>query len=349
MDLRRNFQMFVILILIAIGFGFVGCESDGQSKDKPAIESEAMAATNDCDTITICSFNIQFLGLFKKRDNAALANLLKDYDLVVVQELVAPPVDGIYPDSEEYTADPEAEAFFQSMSDNGYEYVMSEEDTGPGDEIHKASSATEWWVTFFKPDKVEVADYLPSGFLSDDRSHNDDFERVPYAFAFTTPDSTIDFVLISVHLKPGGSRSEKERRKHELSAITEWINSNNDEEKDFIILGDMNIEDAEELADVTPAGFISLNDECRPTNTLVKDDSIKGKPYDQVMFDTTFTTEIDKNYDLEVIDLVDAMRDSWASSDPYPGEPYDHNLFKQYYSDHSPVVFKMICPERDDD
>ena len=25
----------------------------------------------------------------------------------------------------------------------------------------------------------------------------------------------------------------------------------------------------------------------------------------------------------------------------YPGDPYDHNLFRQYYSDHHPVIFRM--------
>ena len=39
--------------------------------------------------LTVCSFNIQFLGLSSKRDNAALAELMKGYDVVVVQELVA--------------------------------------------------------------------------------------------------------------------------------------------------------------------------------------------------------------------------------------------------------------------
>ena len=40
--------------------------------------------------IRVASFNIQFLGNFKKRDNAALAALVADQDLVLIQELVAP-------------------------------------------------------------------------------------------------------------------------------------------------------------------------------------------------------------------------------------------------------------------
>jgi hypothetical protein len=40
--------------------------------------------------IAICSFNIQFLGHFKDRDNVALASVLENYDIVVIQELGIP-------------------------------------------------------------------------------------------------------------------------------------------------------------------------------------------------------------------------------------------------------------------
>ena len=110
----------------------------------------------------------------------------------------------------------------------------------------------------------------------------------------------------------------------------------------------MNIYSKEELADVTPLGYLSLNDECRITNTLATEGG--GKPYDHVMYNTAFSAnEIDVVYDLIVIDLVETMRSFWTSTDPYPGDPYDHNLFKQYYSDHHPVVFKMIAGDKDDD
>jgi len=117
-------------------------------------------------------------------------------------------------------------------------------------------------------------------------------------------------------------------------------------EKDFIILGDMNIEDAAELAVATPLGYLSLNDECHPTNTNLN----SPKPYDHVMYNTTFTTEIDSEFDLEVINLIEAMEDFWTSTeDEYPGDPYNHNQFRQYYSDHHPVVFRIKVSGEDDD
>lgn len=68
------------------------------------------------------------------------------------------------------------------------------------------------------------------------------------------------------------------------------------------------------------------------------------------MYNTTHTTEVDTDFDLKVIDLIELMEPLWLSIDVnYPGDPYDHNLFKQYYSDHHPVVFRMKVPKEDDD
>ena len=114
----------------------------------------------------------------------------------------------------------------------------------------------------------------------------------------------------------------------------------------------MNIEDAEELAEVTPAGYLSLNNEMRRTNTLINPNNPndEAKPYDHVMYNTTYTQgEIDTAFDIKVIDLIEAMMPLWVSDEAYPGDPYNHNLFKQYYSDHHPVEFKMVVGSGDDD
>lgn len=299
----------------------------------------------DVNDLTICSFNIQFLGNPKGRDNEALASILIDYDIVVIQELVASPVAGTYPDGDTYTSDTEAAIFFNEMQSLGFNYTLSEEDTGTGDKIHKASSATEWWVTFYKPEAVKVAEDLPHGFLAEDRSNHPCYERVPYAFAFRTIDDKADFVLISVHLKPNGSKESRARRRHELAAVTEWIYENDNDEKDFIILGDMNIEDAEELAAVVPYGYASLNDECAITNTNTN----KPKPYDHVFYNVSKTREINTEFDFKVVNLIEAMKPYWQSDQPYPGDPYNHNEFRKHYSDHHPVLFKITIPQSDDD
>ena len=55
--------------------------------------------------------------------------------------------------------------------------------------------------------------------------------------------------------------------------------------------------------------------------------------------------------------LIEAMRPFWGAAGSYPGgavnpigEPqYRHDRFRNFYSDHHPVVFKMLIPDSDDD
>jgi hypothetical protein len=52
---------------------------------------------------------------------------------------------------------------------------------------------------------------------------------------------------------------------------------------------------------------------------------------------------------ITVIDLIAAMKPLWTLDSSYPGNPYNHNEFRKYFSDHHPVMFKMKIPDLDDD
>jgi len=299
--------------------------------------------------LSVVSFNIQFLGHFKRRDHEALAAFVAPHDVVVIQELVAPPLAGTFPNGKAYKVDPEAKAFFDAMQAQGFDYVLSREDTGSGDKIHVNDSSTEWWIAFYKPERVDVANDLPSGFLAKDRSNHIDYERVPYAFAFRTLEGGNDFVLISVHLQPGDSKAERQRRQHELNAIANWVNKNDRLEKDFFILGDMNFKHCAELMAILPSGYRAFNrgEHCIPTNTHVT----RQRPYSNVLYRDTGDYEIDTQARLEKLDLINAMRKPWQKDfgSAYPGEaPYQHNAFRTRYSDHHPVRFHIQIQNDDD-
>jgi len=159
----KRFLQFAI-VAVAVGVGGVSIYVANRPADPPQKQSEraapqkgSSAAGSDAQPLTICSFNIQFLGHFKKRDDPALASILKDFDIVVVQELVAPPTNGTYPNGEAYSADAESAEFFEAMAAHNFTFILSEEDTGTNDEIHKNGPATEWWVVFYRPNRVKVA------------------------------------------------------------------------------------------------------------------------------------------------------------------------------------------------
>lgn len=330
--------------------------------------------TAESSSLAIASFNIKWIGQSEKRDDLALALILRNFDIVVVQELIAPPYAGEFPNGDDFNPDPQATEFFDAMKAMGFDFKLSREDTGTLTENHNNGSGTEWWVVFYKANKVKLADDLPTDFLADDVTANPLYDRVPHSFAFRSEKNTLDFVLISVHLRPGSGQENEDRRRDELNAIAEWVEEKKkgNSEKDFIILGDMNIEDCDELRSLTtfipppapPAPprppltyFKSLNDECEATNTNVNG----PKPYDHVMYRSGrgYTTgdEIDTDFDFRVFNLIEAMRPFWQSADPYPGgalnpidlPKYNDGEFIDFYSDHHPVVFKLKIPEKDDD
>ena len=223
---------------------------------------------------------------------------------------------------------------------------MSEEDTGPGERNHVNSSATEWWVTFYRAARVAPATNLPRGFLATDRTQHPDFDRVPYAFAFRTADQRLDFVLISVHLRPGTGAANSTRRAHELAAIQRWIAARGGNEGDFLVLGDMNFEDCDEIGETLPPMLVSLNEACLATNTNVNG----PRPYDNVLYNELRTTELDAPFGFVVVNLIDTMVYHWQGADGvYPGNPYDHNRFRAFFSDHHPVAFRLTIPIADDD
>jgi len=45
-----------------------------------------------------------------------------------------------------------------------------------------------------------------------------------------------------------------------------------------------------------------------------------------------------------VLYLIELMEGNWELDEPCPGDPYDHNLFKQYNSDHHPILFMVEIP-----
>ncbi|MDX2361730.1 MAG: hypothetical protein QNK23_13055 [Crocinitomicaceae bacterium] len=300
--------------------------------------SDSMIAVETIDTLNICSFNIQFLGSFKNRQDSALSQILVPYDIVVIQELVSPPCDGVYPDGSTYSADDESASFVGEMEEQGFSYWLSEEDTGPK-KNHNNSTGSEWWITFYRAEKVLPDSSRFYGFLDTTRILNANFDRVPYAFPFKSVDGRTDFTLISVHLKPGDGRADRARRQHELVSLFDWVDAQNEENLDFITLGDCNIYKLEEFVHFEAEDMFSLNRECKSTNTKLYELASKGRPYDHVFYQTA-TEEDLVGGSFRVEDLMGMLKPCFES--PFPYEPYVHDTFRTRFSDHVPVSFKML-------
>nr|MBP9151943.1 hypothetical protein [Flavobacteriales bacterium] len=297
--------------------------------------------------LNVCSFNIKWLGSSKSKENRKLVNLMLPYDLVIVQELVAPPFDGFYPSGEKYDGDAEAAIFFNLMRDNGFSAFLSNEDTGKN-KNHSGSSQSEWFVVFYR-DGVLRVDSNRCEFISSPLVLNSTFDRVPYRFQFSTIDNTLDFSVINVHL--ASDEGAVAERKKELQTIVSYANSEWNNEKDFLIVGDMNIQSSAEFTTVLPVQWQSLNDECRATNVASAKRLDSSKPFDHVMYFPEYTAgDLDLVYDLQIVDLYTAYYPQWAADNPSSASSSSWvNSFGSVFSDHYPVTFKMVYGVADDD
>ena len=292
---------------------------------------------NSQDTLNICSFNIQFLGNFKNKDNVTLGKILKPYDMVIIQELVAPPIAGYFADRTPYKIDEESKAFLTEMKKAGFSFWLSSEDTGPT-KNHVNSSASEWWIVFYKRTKIHCDSSRYFGFVSEPLVANPNQDRVSYVFPFKTVKGNSTFSLIPVHLNPGDSKEDYARRQTEFSYLFNWTKKQTEKNKDFLILGDCNIYEASEFSHFKSYDYYSLNDKCKSTNTKMYESKEKGRPYDHIFYNSHTKEDLILN-SFGAIDLRKAAK---TFNPTNVLDPYDHDDFRAKYSDHVPVVFQLI-------
>jgi hypothetical protein len=287
--------------------------------------------------LKFCSFNIQFLGHFKNKDNSTLSKILIPYDIVVIQELVAPPIKGNFTDNSPYKIDEESKAFLEEMKKTGFDFWLSTDDTGPT-KNQTNSTASEWWIVFYKRSKVLPDSSRYFGFVSQPLVANPNQDRVSFVFPFKSNKGNSTFSIIPVHLNPGDSQEDFIRRQTEFNYLFNWVKKQSETNKDFWIIGDCNIYKSNEFEKFKTLDFFSLNDKCKPTNTKIYESMDKGKPYDHVFYNSHSKEDlIIKSF--QVIDLKNEIKRINPSNFV---EPYNHDDFRAKYSDHLPVTFNMI-------
>ena len=291
--------------------------------------------------LTLATFTIDGIGVYSTRDNEALACLVAPYDLVVVHDLGAPPYPGTFGDGEAYRPAQPAANFFDAMRRHGFDYVMAPEDTGHVPTNKLNSGLTVWPVTFYKPNRVRLAQDRPSGYIDPDRTANPNYDRVPFALAFVTADGRYDFYVVSVNLAEG--REKASRRRFELGALTGWLSQFASNERDVFVSGGFDFNDCSEVAGNLPPILIAVDDGCQATNISNKRPTagwlvlrgataaLAGEPV--------------------VLDVIREMQSFWVYKygAGYPGEPLNYGLFAQTYSGHKPVILGVVPPAGDED
>ena len=132
-------------------------------------------------------------------------------------------------------------------------------------------------------------------------------------------------------MQPGKSKKKRARRYHELTSVFNWISiqQQNNSERDYIILGDMNVYKCDRLDNHLINGFTRANKQCFNSNLR------RTYPYDQVLYNKAYT----HLKDYRVIDMFEYFN--------IPKSTPNKKIIAKY-SDHHPIFF-TILNEKDDD
>lgn len=312
------------------------------SSSSPAREKSHRKQTLPAD-IRVVSLNLELSEGGKVFQAEAMADVLTPNDMIVVQGSVLPASSTQPQDSSLSPASSPAKKLSDALSKHGFQSVTAAPDK-------KASSSrdgvSDWWAFFYRSEKILPASDLPQGYLPNDGHAQGTYDRIPWAVGFRTPNRQLDLVVIPVDLQAGKNRDNLMLRKQELLAVGDWILSNDEKEKDFLIMGNLRVEDAVELSIILPMGFSSLNDICRATNTNIR----RPRPNVHVLFRPDYSPEVDQTQGITVVNLVHGMRATWHGEEAFPGEqPYDDARFRQYYGGQNPIEFVLNVPPSDDD
>jgi len=200
---RNTFLGSVLIAIIAAVSGYVALEQrEGVSEEEPS-------------TIKIAAFNIQIFGEAKRQKDyvmEVLVDIVREFDIVLIQEIR---------DAEEETA-PYFLQMINEIEGPEYRFVRSER-------LGRTTSK-EAYAYFYNSGTVEIID-------DSDRVYNDVsdiFEREPYIVSFRS--GNFDFTLVGIHTKPDDAYSEIGN----LTFVVSSILSDNPEEMDIIVLGDLN-------------------------------------------------------------------------------------------------------------
>ncbi|ETA67814.1 metal-dependent hydrolase [Methanolobus tindarius DSM 2278] len=228
-------KILAILILISLTFGCISDSTETISDVVTEIEQqmpEQMPVVNEIvtteestpdevnvptsDTLRIGAFNVQVFGVTKADKPEVmdvLADIVRTYDVIAIQEIR----------DKSQTALPELVDLVNSDGSE-YDYVVSER-------LGRTTSK-EQYAYIYNTATVSVND----AYTYPEPNGTDPFHRQPYIASIEALQGNYDATLIVIHTDPDEATEEI----NALDDVLSYAQSQNPEESDFIIMGDLN-------------------------------------------------------------------------------------------------------------
>ncbi|SFM49703.1 endonuclease/exonuclease/phosphatase family protein [Methanolobus profundi] len=305
-------KLFTVIILISLTYG---CVSTGTEQvqnfveqqveevdepmqeevvDTPTPEEDSSITTSFSpdDTLRIGAFNVQVFGVTKADKPEVmdvLADIVRTYDIVAIQEIR---------DKSE-TALPELVELVNSDG-SSYDYVVSER-------LGRTTSK-EQYAYIYDSTAVELTGD-PQTYPEPEGT--DPFHRQPYIASIKAINGDYDAVLMVIHTDPDEATEEI----NALDDVLEYSESIYSDEKDFIIMGDLNADGSYFNED----GTSDLDE----YNWLIDDDwdtTTKSTDYTYDRIIMTDISELNGQYGVFMYDVEYGLteEETTAVSDHYP-------------------------------
>lgn len=219
------------------------------------------AQTPGSDTLTLASWNIRHLGRTKTAEDIyEIANLLRDFDIVLIQEVVA--------------KDPAGAQAVAKIADElnrmgaQWDYQVSDPTVSP------SANISERYAFLWKPSKVDL---VHRAYL--DKEMQDLFYREPFIAEFKIRGQDSSFYVVNYH-----SRKHSDKPEEEIIHFIDYPERLNSDR--LLIAGDFNLAETHEVwKPLYRIGFKNALDEQRTTLKIkCKEGDYLNHPIDNVYF-----------------------------------------------------------------
>lgn len=307
--------------------------------------------------IRLGSFNIEKLGKENDYQVKNAAEILKNYDIVAIQEVMNT---GTGKDSPIGKDGVEALKKIVSYLGDDWDYVVSSKPNGTASAARsKAFNTFEYYAFIFRKSKIDLI--KDSAYLWDEarkpikelEDQERQFDREPFVASFKARNGNLDFTLITIH----AAAPDKGWRKNEikrLAIVYKAVQDSDPNQNDVFLMGDFNTNvDKKEWDSVKSLPSMKHIITSKDITTLNKPKGRLSKSqYDTIWYQASYSDE-------DIISESARVDQAWQDNIEFPkdvkipkGLKKEENrkiwLYGKYASDHLPVAM-LLWIDRDSD
>ncbi len=289
-------SLIAIATVVAIAM-FTGCiEEEAPTPELTPSPTSSQPPVLDEETLQIGAFNIQVFGESKASKPEVmdiLGKIIRTYDVVAIEEIR----------DKSQTALP---ALVDTVnSDNSqYAYVV-------GERLGRTTSKEQYAYIY----NTQTVELTGTPLTYSEPAGTDPFHREPYIASFKALNGNFDVTLITIHTDPDEATDEI----NALDAVVSYAQSVYPDEKDFIVMGDLNADcsyfDEDSASTLSSSDYYWCIDNSVDTTTKTTDCT-----YDRIIITNSAVSDFTGDcgvfrYDMEYGLTID---ETTAVSDHYP-------------------------------